>query len=165
MKTKQEMASRNIASRVWVDALSLHGELFNRLNRVLAREFSLTLAKYDVLAQLVRAPGGMTLGELSRCLKVTGGNVTGLVRRLAAEGLLVREVSPADRRSFTVRVTSDAAALFDAAKQRHDALLNNWFGDLPHGELENALRSLQLLNQHILKIDRKRASDQSGSAV
>ena len=159
------MASRNIASRVWVDTLSLHGALFNRLNRVLSREFSLTLAKYDVLAQLARAPDGMTLGELSRCLKVTGGNVTGLVRRLAADGLLVREVSPADRRSFTVRITGDAAVLFDAARKRHDALLGSWFSDLPNDELESALRSLQLLNQHILKIDRNRASDQAGPAA
>ncbi|MEO8721988.1 MAG: MarR family transcriptional regulator [Sphingobium sp.] len=140
---------RNIESRIWVSALSLHGELFNRLNRILTREFGLTLAKYDVLAQLVRLPEGMTLGELSRDLKVTGGNVTGLVRRLNAEGMLTREVSPVDRRSFTVRITPHGASLHDATRQRHDALLGEWLGNLPAEELDQALRSLSLLNRHI----------------
>ena len=53
------------------------------------------------------------MGELSRRLLVTSGNVTGLVERLAKEGLVVREVDAADRRVYRVLLTARGQALFD----------------------------------------------------
>lgn len=141
--------ARNIESRIWVCALTLHGEIHNRLNRAFLREFGITLAKFDVLAQLDRFDEGLSQGRLSQFLKVTGGNVTGLVRRLLADGLITREMSPTDRRSFIVRLTPQGAATFQAARIRHDELLREWFGALPPDELKSALASFRLLYHHV----------------
>ena len=46
-----------------------------------------TLAQFDVLAELDRAKTGFTFGELSRLLLVSAGNMTGIVDHLEADGL------------------------------------------------------------------------------
>ena len=66
-------------TRVWLQVLSLHGTVFSSLNGVLGAKLRLSVAKFDVLAQLYRYPDGLPLGQLSRNLKVSGGNITGLV--------------------------------------------------------------------------------------
>jgi DNA-binding MarR family transcriptional regulator len=142
-------AQRNIETQVWQTVLEMHGEIFNRLNRALGREFGITLAKFDVLAQLHRFRDGMTQGVLSRHLKVTGGNVTGLVRRLAAGGLITREMSATDRRAFIVRLTPQGAAVYSAARDRHDALLREWFSPIAPDEVRRALQGLSVLTRHI----------------
>lgn len=141
--------NRNIETRVWQTVLEMHGEVFTRLNRALGREFGITLAKFDVLAQLYRFPDGLTQGTLSRHLKVTGGNVTGLVRRLTADGLITRAMSASDRRAFIVRLTPQGAALYNAARDRHDALLREWFSPIPADEMRRALQCLSVLTRQI----------------
>ena len=60
------------------------------MRRRLRDSFDVTLPRFDLMAQLDRAPNGMTLGELSQRMMVSNGNVTGLVDRLVAQGLLAR---------------------------------------------------------------------------
>jgi DNA-binding MarR family transcriptional regulator len=93
----------------------------------------------------------LSQGELSQRLKVTGGNVTGLVRRLVADGLVTRAMSASDRRSFVVRLTPKGRAVFVAAKQLHDALLSDWFGGLSSDDLKAAMNSLDLLTSQVQK--------------
>jgi len=118
-------SERNPETQLWHAVLALHGPIFSRLNRALNREFGITLAKFDVLAQLYRNPDGLTQSELSRHLKVTDGNTTGLVRRLEADGLIARETSEADRRAFIVRLTAEGRRIYLAARSHHDALLES----------------------------------------
>lgn len=138
-------AQRNLETQVWHAVLDVHGSVFARLNRSMGRKFGITLAKFDVLAQLYSNPDGMTQGELSRHLKVTGGNVTGLVRRLSNEGLITRRMSPDDRRAFVVRITAQGAETYLAACAMHDALLEEWFHDLDSGEKKQALQFLSTM--------------------
>lgn len=145
------MQSRSLPARVWISALSLHGDIYNRLNRAMVRECGLTLAKYDVLAQLHGNPEGLTLGALTRKLKVTGGNVTGLAKRLVADGLATREMAAHDRRSFIARITPQGSAAFEAARRIHDTLLNEWMGGLSEAELALALASVDQVRAALRK--------------
>ena len=60
------------------------------MRRRLRDSFDVTLPRFDLMAQLDKAPNGMTLGELSQRMMVSNGNVTGLVERLVEQGLLDR---------------------------------------------------------------------------
>ena len=60
-------AVRNAQSQAWQAMLAVHGAVFGRLSRELSQEFGITLAKYDVLAQLHRFPKGLNQRDLSRC--------------------------------------------------------------------------------------------------
>ncbi|MEP7349931.1 MAG: MarR family winged helix-turn-helix transcriptional regulator [Sphingorhabdus sp.] len=145
---RDSSVERNIETRVWLGVLAVHGDIFNRLNRAFSKEFGITLAKFDVLAQLARFEEGLTQGVLSHYLKVTGGNVTGLVRRLATDGMITREMSATDRRAFIVRLTPKGATIYTKARKRHDALLQEWFAGVPDDDMRSALHSLSALTRH-----------------
>ena len=62
-----------------------------------AHEFGITLPRFDLMAQLERHPEGLRMGELSKRMMVTGGNVTGIADQLEQEGLVLREADAARR--------------------------------------------------------------------
>jgi DNA-binding MarR family transcriptional regulator len=132
-----------IETRLWLQLLSLHGEIFASLNAVLGSDVGLSLAKFDVLSQLDRYPDGLALGQLSQNLKVSGGNVSGLVQRLLADDLISREMSSEDRRSFIVRLTPKGESLFKIAADLHKKHLSKYFSDVSDGELDAALAVLR----------------------
>lgn len=147
-----ELASdrlQKVETRLWLRMLSLHGEVFARLNRALAAELGLSVAKFDALAQLDRFRDGLSLGQLSRNLRVTGGNVSGLVQRLSADGLITREMSSEDRRSFVVRLTPKGASVFEAARRVHQRELDGCFSGAPAEALDTALGALNALSSHM----------------
>jgi DNA-binding MarR family transcriptional regulator len=138
-----------IETRLWLQLLSLHGEIFASLNTMLGTEFGLSLAKFDVLAQLDRYPDGLALGQLSQNLKVSGGNVSGLVQRLLADDLISKAMSSEDRRSFIVRLTPKGEQLFRKAAEIHKKHLSKRLENIPAQELDTALSVLRSLSSKI----------------
>ena len=65
----------------------------------------LSVPKYDALDQLIQAGEPMTLGSLAGRLQCVRSNVTQLIDRLEAEGLVQRGSCPDDRRAVRARVT------------------------------------------------------------
>ena len=84
--------------RLWLRLFTCKEVIETEVRRRLRDSFEVTLPRFDLLAQLDRAPKGMTLGELSQRMMVSNGNVTGLVDRLVEQGLINRRPSPKDRR-------------------------------------------------------------------
>ena len=82
------------------------GELMN--NRL--AEHGLTPARAEVL-WVVHGTGPRTQRELSRILKCTPRNVTGLVDALQAAGFVERTAHPADRRAIVVRLSEQGRSL------------------------------------------------------
>lgn len=146
-----------VETRLWLQLLSLHGEIFASLNAVLSSEFALSLAKFDVLAQLDRYPDGMALGQLSQNLKVSGGNVSGLVQRLLADDLISKAMSSEDRRSFIVRLTPKGATLFRKAADVHKKHLSKRLENVPARELDTALSVLKSLASKIRTESKKQS--------
>ncbi len=100
--------------------LSRVTRLARHLDRVRSRAFSaheLESWEFDVLAALRRAgaPYRLTPGQLVRETMVTSGTMTNRVDRLAARGLVSREVHPDDRRGVLVSLTVAGRGQVDAA--------------------------------------------------
>jgi DNA-binding MarR family transcriptional regulator len=147
-------------TRVWLQVLSLHGTVFSSLNGVLGAQLGLSVAKFDVLAQLYRYPDGLPLGQLSRNLKVSGGNITGLVQRLLADALITKSISSEDRRSFIVRLTPKGKTLFQKAIAVHEKHLRECFENVSVRELNEALSVLRSLSMKVRDKDVKRSDKQ-----
>jgi DNA-binding MarR family transcriptional regulator len=79
-------------------------QLRERLEGALA-EVGLSLSKFDAMDQLVSAGEPLTLGELAGRLRCVRSNVTQLVDRLEADGLVKRGTCPDDRRAVRAMVT------------------------------------------------------------
>lgn len=110
-------------TRLWLNILRLHGLVFGDLNRQLLDETGLSLAKFDAMAQLARNPDGLSMGKLSGALKVTNGNVSGLVNRLIKDGMVVKAMSADDRRSFSAKLTDAGLTTFKQASEAHNRIL------------------------------------------
>ena len=129
------------ALRLWLRLFTCT-QLLERAIRVrLRREFATTLPRFDFLAQLERNPEGLKMGELSKALMVTGGNITGLTDQLVSEGLVKRQPIASDRRAFAVRLTARGKRAFDAMAAAHE----RWVIELLAGLTVSERRSLYAL--------------------
>ena len=87
----------------------------------------------------------MTLGALSRRMMVTNGNVTGLVERLVADGLVVRTPRPSDRRTVTVQLTAAGRAEFATMAAEHEDWVADAFGGLAEEDIARLMHLLAAL--------------------
>jgi DNA-binding MarR family transcriptional regulator len=123
--------------RLWLGLLRASRAIEGELRARLREEFATTLPKFDVMAALARKGArqdggqdeGTTMTELSRLLMVSNGNVTGIIDRLVAEGMVVRLAHRGDRRATFVRLTAKGTQHFAAMARAHEA----WIAELLAG--------------------------------
>lgn len=137
-------AARKQAASLWIRLVKCHGLVLKRVRRRVGSS-STTLPQFDVLAQLLRHPEGMTSTELSRALLVTAGNLTGIVDRLEDRGLVVRQAAAADRRVKRLRLTPRGKRLAKKEVERHEQWLGEIFGPLEPRERTKLIRALDQL--------------------
>jgi DNA-binding MarR family transcriptional regulator len=130
------------ALKLWLRMLSSVTEIEAEIRRRLRERFDISLARFDYLAQLHRHPKGLKMRDLSRYLMVTGGNVTALTDELEREGMVVRESSPTDRRSWIVWLTPAGRRSFEAMADEHEQWILALFAGLD-------ARAVQQLYQHL----------------
>jgi DNA-binding MarR family transcriptional regulator len=106
--------------RLWLRLLATTNLIEERVRRLLQERFATTLPRFDLMAQLERVPDGLKMGELSRRMMVTGGNVTGITDLLEREGLVARVTDRADRRAYRVRLTAAGRRAFRAMAEQHE---------------------------------------------
>ena len=128
--------------RLWLRLLTCTTMTETLIRSRLRERFGVTLPRFDLLAQLARAGAPLTLGALSRRMMVTNGNVTGLVERLVADGLVARTPSPADRRTVTVQLTAAGQSHFAAMAAEHEGWVADAFAGLADGELASLMHLL-----------------------
>jgi DNA-binding MarR family transcriptional regulator len=127
--------------RLWLRMLACTTLVERDVRRRLRERFSVTLPRFDLMAQLDRAAHGMSLGELSGRMMVTNGNVTGLVERMVAEGVVSRRRAANDRRAHIVRLTEKGRRQFRKMAKNHE----QWIADLFAGLSRNDVRQLLVL--------------------
>lgn len=135
--------------RLWLRLLTCTNLVETAIRKRLAENFDTTLPRFDLLAQLERAPDGMTLGELSRRMMVTNGNVTGLVERLVQSGHIKRFARPSDRRVQIVKLTAKGHSYFSRMAGTHEAWIAELFAQLSSKEVGELLRNLGKLKDSV----------------
>lgn len=131
--------------RLWLRLLSCSTRIEDTIRQRLREHFGLTLPRFDLMAQLEREPQGLAMGELSRRMMVTGGNVTAIVAQLESEQLVQRQTHADDRRSFTVRLTPAGRRAFAAMARDHEAWIVELLSPLSERQQEQLYRLLGTL--------------------
>ncbi len=144
-----EPEGRKHEMRLWLRLLSCSNLISNEIRRRLRTEFSVTLPRFDLLAQLHREPNGLRLGELSRRMMVTNGNLTGLVDRLIEEGLVSRHLVEEDRRASVVRMTPEGEAMFARMAKVHETWLADMFSAIDKRMLNSIYKDLDVLKASV----------------
>jgi DNA-binding MarR family transcriptional regulator len=116
--------------RVWLRMLSCTMTIEKQLRRRFTDQYDTTLPRFDVMASLDRHPRGQTMGQLSRALLVSNGNVTAIVRQLQEQGLVETRPDPDDRRSSIARLSEEGKSEFDKLAAAHHAWIGQAFAGL-----------------------------------
>ncbi|MGB7204865.1 MAG: MarR family transcriptional regulator [Anderseniella sp.] len=120
--------------RVWLRVLKLQRQMESALRDRLRTTFDTTLPRFDVLAALDHHADGLRMSALSSWLKVSNGNITGIVDRLVEDGLVVRVPVEGDRRAMLVRLTRKGSTLFQGMAEAHQIWVGELLGDLTSDE-------------------------------
>ena len=128
--------------RLWLRLLTCTTLVEDDIRTRLRAEFDVTLPRFDLMAQLHKAPDGLTLSRLSSRMMVSNGNLTALVERLVEAGQLERRISAADRRVVNVRLTDAGERAFAAMACRHEGWIAELFSGLGDSETEQLMMLL-----------------------
>lgn len=127
--------STRFSLRLWLRLLTCNQLIENEIRGQLRKSFDITLPRFDVMAQLYRYPDGLRMGEISKLLMVTGGNITGIIDQLEQEMLVQRMVDSADRRVTIAKLTPKGIGYFEE------------IADIHHGWIDNLLDGIDAQSQ------------------
>jgi DNA-binding MarR family transcriptional regulator len=141
-ETKAVESDHGDELRLWLRLLTCTTLIEGTVRSRLRERFDVTLPRFDLMAQLDRAPDGMTLSDVSKRMMVSNGNVTGLVERLVESGHLDRRTSDSDRRVQVIRLTKTGRAEFRRMAAEHETWIAQVFSDLTPKDVRELMRLL-----------------------
>lgn len=121
--------------RLWLQMLKTSRMIETRLRDNLRSEFSTTLPRFDVMAALSRFPDGLKMSQLSGVLRVSNGNVTGVVDRLVEDGFVVRAAVAGDRRASLVQLTQKGRDEFAVQAAAHEVWIDEMLTEFTADDL------------------------------
>ena len=139
--------------RLWLRLLKASRSIESTLREKLREEFATTLPRFDVMAALSRYEDGLKMSVLSGVLRVSNGNVTGIVDRLAEDGFLLRVAVPGDRRASLVRLTQRGHEEFARQAEAHEAWIDGMLADFSAAEANDIGVRLENLEVTLAKKD------------
>lgn len=146
-QTTQPLSKQRL--RLWIRILRAARAIEAEVRERLRVQFEVTLPQFDVMAALERKPDGMTMTELSRFLMVSNGNVTGIIDRLVADKIVVRQAPADDRRAIIVRLTPRGLKEFTAMARAHETWIDGLLSEFDAGEADTLIRHLDGLSSRI----------------
>jgi DNA-binding MarR family transcriptional regulator len=145
------------ALRLWLRLLTCTQLVEKQVRTQLRERFDTTLPRFDLMAQLERAPEGLKMNELSRRMMVTGGNVTGITDQLGSEGLVERIDVEGDRRAYRVRLTPKGRKLFNEMARQHEDWIVEAFSALNEKDIAVLHKLLGKVKDHVTQDRRESA--------
>lgn len=142
--------------RLWLRLLAVTRKIEAELRERMRTEFDSTLPRFDVMAALSRNEQGLRMSALSGVLRVSNGNVTGIVDRLAEDGLVMRVPVAGDRRATLVRLTAKGEEVFARQAAEHEGWIDAMLSELSADEARSYAARLRTLAQ---RLDEKGASE------
>jgi DNA-binding MarR family transcriptional regulator len=135
--------------KLWLRMLSCTVRIENEIRSRMRATFDITLPRFDLMAQLERYPQGLRMGELSRRMMVTGGNITGITDQLEQEKLVARVPDPKDRRVYTVKLTEAGRRAFAEMAVVHEGWIAEMLQDISPEDKSQLIALLSQMKQHL----------------
>lgn len=135
--------------KLWLRMLSCTVMLETEIRSRLRAQFDITLPRFDLMAQLERHPDGLRMGELSKRMMVTRGNITGITDQLEQEKLVLRVAVENDRRAYTVKLTAAGRRAFKRMAIVHEAWIAELFSGLQQEQKNTMFALLSQVKSHL----------------
>lgn len=141
--------------KLWLRMLSCTVRIENEIRSRLRTTFGITLPRFDLMAQLERHPQGLRMGELSKRMMVTGGNITGITDQLEREQLVERVADPKDRRAYSVTLTPAGRRAFAEMAVVHEGWIAELLQDISGEDKGTLIALLSQMKRHLNAADDK----------
>ncbi|WP_295997857.1 MarR family winged helix-turn-helix transcriptional regulator [Rugamonas sp.] len=142
--------------KLWLRMLSCTTMIENEIRGRLRVTFGITLPRFDLMAQLERYPQGLRMGELSKRMMVTGGNITGITDQLEQEQLVVRVPDPKDGRAYSVMLTAEGRGAFAEMAAVHEGWIAQLLQDVSGADKTQLIELLSQMKRHLNAADEKK---------
>ncbi len=127
--------------RVWLAFLRAQHRVLNTLDRELQREHGISLAYYEVMLFLSRAPERrLRMAELAHTVLLSPSGLTRLVDRMVADGTVERLPCPGDARAANAHLTDQGFAKPRRAARTHVRGIHEHFLDRLDAEEREGFR-------------------------
>ncbi len=141
--------------KLWLRMLSCTVKIENEIRSRLRANFGITLPRFDLMAQLERYPDGLRMGELSKRMMVTGGNITGITDQLEQEKLVLRVPDPKDGRGYSVKLTGAGRRAFATMAAVHEGWIAELLQDMSGADKGQLIALLSQMKRHLNAPDDK----------
>ncbi len=135
--------------RLWLKLLKASSLIEDEIRRRLRSEFKSTLPRFDVMSALERAPEGLKMSQISKRLRVSNGNITGIVDKLTDEGLALRVAVPGDRRANLIHLTPKGQRVFAEHAKTHAGWINEILAELNEDDIDGMILRLDHLTKSL----------------
>jgi len=129
--------------RAWLALLRCYSRIERELMQSIAQKYDSSLPRYDVLTALAMNEDGLTMGELATILKVSKGNITGVVRRLKSDGLVKKVTSREDRRIQSVTISPQGLRLWEEMHEDYDRIITQLLSGRSVQQLRALIKTLE----------------------
>lgn len=133
---------RIVETAIWLQAES------RRLAKEQCAKHGITATQLNAL-KLLQSVGDVSLSDLSKRMSATNSSITGLVDRMVESGLVAREQSAEDRRVWRIRLTPEGRAMAKKVDVAPWEILSGALLALPPAELEQLIKTLLKVTDHI----------------
>jgi DNA-binding MarR family transcriptional regulator len=147
--TTRLTGDHNQALKLWLRMLACTVRVEDAIRSRLRTTFGITLPRFALMAQLERHPDGLRMGELSKRMMVTGGNVTGIVAQLEAEDLVARVPDAQDGRAFMVKLTPQGRRAFAQMAAVHEGWVAELFDGIPAADQARMIALLDTMKRRL----------------
>lgn len=137
------------ALRLWLRLLGSTTMIEQHLKTRLRERFDVTLAQFDLMAEIARGGEPRTMSQISELLMVSNGNVTGVVDRLSREGLVQRTPSTEDRRAYLISLTPAGRERFERMAREHERWLEELLEELDPEVVRRLGRDVKTLRDEL----------------
>lgn len=123
--------------RLWLRLVRTSRRIEADVGAQMQKAFGVRFVRFDVLSQLYRAPNhSLSVGDLGASLLAPSGNISSLLDRMEADGLVTRVADHHDRRRYLIRLTEEGLAAFDQMAKANAHWVANAFAAIDDETLD-----------------------------
>ena len=119
---------------VWLTVGRTNLKVHRALNQTIG-ELDLSLAQHEILLSIWQKPG-LTQKQLAENLLVVKSNVSALIKKLEARGLVHRECDPCDTRNKCLSLTEAGERLVRQSFERQNRVIDAMVSEMSDAELK-----------------------------
>lgn len=131
--------------------------LLNKTGTRALEQHGVTTQQWAVVGALAdpRSRGGITVGELAGLLMVSRQNLTGVLSRMEARGLVARSVDKRDKRSRFIRLTEEGERTWAAMQPQIDDFYRSSLAGFSNGDIIDMMHYLEGLRRNFIALQKE----------